>query len=100
MPKVSMSVAHDLGEDEALRRVQAIADGIKMKYADKFKDLQEEWSGSNGNFAFRTMGFNIKAGINVKDKAVDVNGDLPFAAMMFKGKIESGIREQLERLLS
>ncbi len=100
MPKLAMSVPHQLGEEEALHRVQAVADGIKSKYSDKYKDLQEEWDGPTGNFSFRTMGFNVKAGIVVTDQAVDIKGDLPFAAMMFKGKIETAIREQLERLLS
>ena len=27
-------------------------------------------------------------------------GELPFSAMMFRGKIESAIREQLERLVA
>ena len=36
----------------------------------------------------------------VEDERVVVNGDLPFAAMMFKGKIEQALREQMTKVLA
>ncbi|MBI3837770.1 MAG: polyhydroxyalkanoic acid system family protein [Planctomycetia bacterium] len=43
---------------------------------------------------------NIKGELTVDPNEVKINGVLPFAAMMFKGKIEQTVREELEKVLA
>ena len=50
-------------------------------------------------FGFKTFGIKITGDITALDNKLDVNGEIPFSAMMFKGKIESEVREQLGRLM-
>jgi hypothetical protein len=38
--------------------------------------------------------------VTVEPNEVKLHGVLPFAAMMFKGKIEQTVREELEKLLA
>ena len=45
-------------------------------------------------------GFPVSGTLIVKPSEVEISGDLPFAAMLFKGKIESGIHDQLKKLLA
>jgi hypothetical protein len=45
------------------------------------------------------MGMSFKGDMIVEDSEVKVNGELPFAAMMFKGKIETAVREQMAKTL-
>jgi hypothetical protein len=45
------------------------------------------------------MGFSTTGEITVETRIVHVNGSLPAAAMFFKRRIETGIRERLEKLL-
>ena len=52
------------------------------------------------NFGFTTFGFPIKGAIAVEPAEVKLDGDLPFAAMMFKGKIEQEFKDALTRLLA
>ena len=47
-----------------------------------------------------TFGMKFKGLLTVEDDAVQIDGDLPFAAMMFKGRIESEVRDSLEKLLA
>ena len=63
-------------------------------------NLEEQWVGNVLNYAFSTFGFNIKGNLTVEPEEVKVSGALPFAAMMFKGKIEQSVREELERRLA
>jgi Putative polyhydroxyalkanoic acid system protein (PHA_gran_rgn) len=63
-------------------------------------NLEEQWDGNRLEYAFSTFGFNIKGDLNVEPGEVRVNGSLPFAAMMFKGKIEQSVREELEKVLA
>jgi hypothetical protein len=45
------------------------------------------------------MGFKISGELNVTAHDVAITGEYPFAAMPFKGTIESTLRERAERLL-
>ncbi len=100
MPKLSIAVPHELGKEEATDRVKRLAEKISDRYQDKAKDVEHAWEGNTLSYSFRTMGMNFKGAISVGDDAVNVDGDLPFAAMMFKSKIESSCREELTKLLT
>jgi hypothetical protein len=62
-------------------------------------ELEQSWEGKLLKFRFKTYGIPLSGAIAVNEHDLAVDGDLPFTAMMFKGKIESAIREQLERLV-
>jgi hypothetical protein len=99
MPKLAMSVPHTLGQEEATQRVKGLLEKVKSRYQGQVSDLHEEWGDHSGQFSFKTFGFNIKGQVAVEPSEVKVEGELPFAAMMFKAKIEQTIREQLDRLM-
>jgi hypothetical protein len=100
MPKMNVSVPHSLPQEEAANRLKGFLEKIRAKYQDQVSDLQEQWGDQTGSFSFKTMGFAVKGNVSVEPDKVQVDGDLPFAAMMFKGKIEETIRENLQRLLA
>jgi len=62
--------------------------------------LEESWVGNLLNFAFKAKGFNVKGSMQVAPSEVKIDGQLPFAAMIFKGKIEQTVREQLQKVLA
>ena len=99
MPSLEMSIPHQLGQEEALKRIQSLLPGMKTAYADKIRDIQEEWNGNRGVFSFNVMGFNVSGVLTVTDSSVELDGNLPFAASLFKGKIKSVIEEQGGKLL-
>jgi putative polyhydroxyalkanoate system protein len=100
MPKFGVRVPHNLSQEEARSRLERFAEMLQQKFQDKVSDLDQTWEGDKLNFKFKTYGIQLQGGIAVTDKELDLTGDLPFAAMMFKGKIESEIREQLERIVA
>jgi putative polyhydroxyalkanoate system protein len=100
MPKMSMTIPHTLGEDEARRRVQGMISNMKEQYGDKVSDLHEEWNGDTGRFSLKAMGMSLKGTLQVTDDQLRVDGDLPWAAKPFQGTIEATIRERAERLLA
>jgi hypothetical protein len=100
MPKLNLVVPHNLEQQDAQARVQGYLAKLKHVYPDRVSNLQEEWVGNALKFAFSAMGMGVKGTMTVNDKDVTVDGDLPFAAMMFKGKIENGMRDELTRVLS
>lgn len=99
MPKSTINVPHELGKDDALNRIKDILVQAKAQYGDKISDLQESWTDDGGTFSFKAMGFKISGAMTVTDSDVEIVGDYPFAALPFKGSIESTLRERAERLL-
>jgi hypothetical protein len=100
VPKSTVTVQHELGKDEALNRIKGILGQAKEQYGDKISDLQENWNDQGGTFTFRAMGFKIGGSLLVTDTDVQITGDFPFAALPFKGTIETTLRERAERLLA
>ena len=100
MPSIQMSIPHQLGEQEARRRIQELLPRMKSDYGDQIKDLKEEWNGNSGVFSFSVMGFAVSGRLVVNEASVELDGELPFAATFFKGKIKSVIQQKAEELLS
>ena len=99
MPELKMAVSHDLSQDEAIRRIKNLLNDVKTRFADQISDLHEEWDGNAGTFHFSAMGFPVSGTLTVKTSQVEISGDLPLAAMLFKGKIESTIKDRIKTLL-
>lgn len=99
MPKFSFVLDHELTKDEVKSRLERFTEALQSKYQDHVSDLQQHWSGDTLSYGFKTFGVKLAGDMIVHDDRLAVEGDLPFAAMMFKGKIESEMREQLGRLL-
>ena len=99
MPKFNLSVPHELTHEEAASRLRSFTDKVHEYYGDQVSDLRQDWDGDRMDFGFKTFGMQIKGTMDVQPSQVDVHGDLPMAAAMFKGKIESSIREQLTKIL-
>ena len=100
MPKLNMTVPHHLSQDEALKRIQGLLNNVRTQFADKISDLHEEWNDNVGTFSFSAMGMPVSGTLIVKPSEVELSGDLPFLAALYKSKIESTIRQQAETLLS
>lgn len=100
MPKVEMSVPHNLGQAEALKRIQGVIAQMKDEHGDQVSDLTESWNGPVGTFSMKAMGFAISGMTTVTDTSVDFVGNVPMMAMMFKGQIEEIVKERAAKLLA
>jgi len=100
VPKLSLSVPHQLAPDEACTRLKTLIGDMKAQHADKISAVREEWHGRVGTFSFTVSGFAVSGTLTVSESRVDIDGKLPFAALLFRGKIAAAIRERAERLLA
>ncbi|HIQ23333.1 MAG TPA: hypothetical protein EYH34_19085 [Planctomycetes bacterium] len=100
MPEIAVAVPHQLDQAEATRRLQHGAGVLKNTFSGHFSDLEENWDGDAVQFAFKTFGMNVQGKVTSEPSQVTVNLTLPLVAMMFKGKIEEQIREQLGKILA
>ena len=51
-------------------------------------------------YSMKLKGFKTKGQVSLKPNKISLEGKLPFAARLFKGKIEGMIKQQLEDLFS
>ncbi|MCX6159060.1 MAG: polyhydroxyalkanoic acid system family protein [Ignavibacteriae bacterium] len=99
MPKLELNIPHELSQAEALNRIQNFLPKLKEQHSDKIKDLEESWNGNTGEFKFNISGFKVSGTLQVGEDFVIITGELPFAALLFKGTIEDTIRAKAMELL-
>ncbi|HEY4232847.1 MAG TPA: polyhydroxyalkanoic acid system family protein [Lacipirellulaceae bacterium] len=99
MPKFHVVVPHPLSQQDAITKLNGFIDLLRSRYKDQLSGLEESWEGNVLSFGFKTYGIQVNGKITVSDHQLDLDGDLPIAAMMFKGKIESTIRDELTKLM-
>ena len=99
VPKFKIDIPHSLDKEEVRSRLGHFTEALVAKSKDQVSDLSQSWSGDTLSFGFKTFGIKIAGDIHVQDDRLAVDGELPFSAMMFKGKIESEIKAQLGRLV-
>jgi len=95
VPKIHLEIPHQLSAEEARSRLERFTEGLPQ---DQVTDLEQSWHENTLSFVFKTFGIKINGDLTAANEKLLVNIELPFSAMMFKGKIESGIKKQLERL--
>ena len=100
MAKLDIAIPHNLPPQEALTRIQGLLGQLRKEQAGTITDVNETWSGNEGQFSFSAKGFDLSGKITVEENQVRVNGQLPFALSFFKGQISDVIRNKAGELLS
>ena len=100
MPALKMQFPHQLGRETAQERLRTLLAKVKHRYGDQVSNLRESWSDNVLDFGFSTYGFGIQGNVTVDENEVRLDGQIPFAAMMFKGKIEQSLRETMTKTLA
>jgi hypothetical protein len=97
---MSISVPHKLTQDEAAARVRNLIEQLRGQFGNHASNLQESWNGYTGTYSFEVMGFAVSGKLQISQSDVKMDGQFPFAALPFKGRIEKTAREKLKELLA
>jgi hypothetical protein len=98
MPKVRVAVPHALSVEAALEKARPALEKTVSDFQGH--DLQLDFSGTQGTFRFKSLAFTIQGSVQVDSSQVAVEIDLPFAALMFKDKVEKAVNKNLSRALA
>lgn len=99
MPAMSVTAPHTLGKEAAIKQMTGIMERMQKKFPNQVSGIEESWNGNVMNFQFSTYGFRIKGQTTVEESEVHLTGELPFAAVMFKGRIEQSIQDEIVKAL-
>jgi hypothetical protein len=100
MPKISLSVAHQLSQEEAKNRIAGLIADSRDRFAGQVSQVAESWNGYVDAFSFHAMGFSVTGQLDVQAAQVLIELDLPWAAYPFKGRIENEILTHARQLLA
>lgn len=100
MPAINLSIPHKLSPEEAKLRITKLITETKSQFGGSVSEVKESWADNKGTFSFRAMGFPVSGNLQVEPSTVQVEINLPFAALPFKGRVESEISTRAKQLLA
>jgi len=96
VPKINLEIPHQYSAEDSREKLARFTESLPT---DQVSDLEQSWNENTLSFGFKTFGIKIGGDLTAADQKLLVDIDVPFSAMMFKGKIESEMKKQLERLM-
>lgn len=94
------SVPHDLGQE----RAKKVAESALATYAQKYANYQPKvtWTSANkAEISFKVKGMNLAGNMEVLDRSIDLDIDVPFLLRPFKsqalGVIEGEINTWIKK---
>ena len=87
MSNIEIKIPHIIGQEEAHKRIRNLITSLKEEHSGKIKDVQEDWSGREGNFSFSVKGIQVSGKIYVGVDTVRINSRLPFVLSFYKNTI-------------
>jgi Putative polyhydroxyalkanoic acid system protein (PHA_gran_rgn) len=93
------TVSHDLGQE----RAKKVTESALSTYTEKFAKYspQTTWtSPSKAQIAFTVKGMSLKGGVEVKDKTIELELDVPFLLKPFQGQAISVIEGEIKEWLA
>jgi hypothetical protein len=100
MPKIDLSVAHKLGQEEAKKRIASLIADSRTRFAGKISNVAESWNGYVDAFSFEAMGFAVSGKLAVQPAQVSIELHLPLVAYPFKARIENELLTHARELLA
>ena len=100
MPKINLSVAHNLSQEDAKIRIARLMADSRSRFAGRVSNVAESWNGYADAFSFDAMGFSVSGHLEVQPSQVLIEMTVPWAAYPFKARIESEILTHAKELLA
>ncbi|NOZ34660.1 MAG: hypothetical protein GXO80_05105 [Chlorobi bacterium] len=95
-----IQINHNLDKERGIICAEKIFFKLAEQYKDEFSDLKQETNGNEIDFSFKIRGMKINGQITVNENKVVIESNLPFAARIFQGMIETQIKENADKMLS
>ena len=94
-----VSIPHDLGKDEATRRIREGLQWAREKYGSVVSIAQEDWTGNELAFRVGVLGQTAQSTIIVTDAAATLSVQLPWLLARFAEKAQAIVQRQGQLML-
>ena len=93
------SVPHDLGQERAKKATESALSTYAEKFA-KYSPKTSWTSPTHATISFSVKGMNLSGSVDVKDKTIDLELDVPFLLRPFQGQAISVIEGEIKAWLA
>jgi hypothetical protein len=94
-----VSIPHQLGKDEAVRRLKSGLGGVRTNYGHLFSIEEEVWTGDSLQFRVRAIGQAVSGTIDVAEDHVTLQVYLPWLLAKIAEAVQPLIRKEGTLLL-
>ncbi len=100
MPSFTKTFKHDLGKEEAVRRIRERISTEKINKAAVANVTREVWSDPyHLDFSMTVFKYRIDGALKIDDELVTLDLTLPMGAAVFKELIDYQISQQMDVML-
>jgi putative polyhydroxyalkanoate system protein len=100
MKTITVTVPHDLDRAGAKARIENGFSGMRQQFAAMgVQDVTQQWKGDMLLFRAKGMGQTLDGRIDVRDKDVQIELDLPMLLVGMAERIRGGIEKQGQAML-
>ncbi len=100
MAKFNVVVDHQGEREEAVTKLRQLTERMREEIVVEVTEIKETWDDSgNLDFSFKALGFKVSGSMVTCASKVTIMGSLPFAALPFRGAIESQIAEKIREAI-
>ena len=100
MARIAMEVPHTLGKEKAASQLKEQLENRRDEIEQHVTNLKADWADDELAYSFSTFGFKVDGTLVVDDGCVKVGANVPLPAMMFRGRIEQLLQDELGKLLA
>jgi hypothetical protein len=91
---VVVTISHQLGQDEAIRRIRSGTDKLMSHLPGKVALVENTWSGNVLHFTVRAMAQTVSGVIEVHDDIVRVEARLPLLLAAFAERVKGYVAQR------
>jgi hypothetical protein len=99
MPTLTIEYPHSLSAADATARLKALVAAAAQQYQAQLSEFQQDWQGDTLAFTGAALGMKVSGTLESADRLVRLTAELPWAAMIVKGRIQQRVEEEFGRVL-
>lgn len=96
---VHINIPHELGAAEARKRIEEGFGRIEQQFGGGMAQVSKSWDGDRMSFAAKVMGQSITGRLDVQEKQVAMEIDLPTFLALMADKITGRVKKEGQLLL-
>ena len=97
---MNLTQRHSLSKEDAINRVKSLSEQLYQANKKDINSFNQQWKANKADVLITIMRMQFKGQVEVTSHDVCVKITLPFAALLFKKKIEIEIIKHLKNSLS
>lgn len=99
MSNLTVNIPHQLGREEARRRVEQHLSQSKQQYGSVLEQMDDRWTGDTLYLSIRAMGQSLSGVLYIEEQVVRVEIPLPWPFALLAGKVQKTIEHEGRKLL-